>query len=58
MGNLYELFLALLGLNEVTGDIIPEVVYCACTCAIVLFVVSVKLIFKGFDHALGYNKIR
>lgn len=58
MGNLYNLFLALLGLAEITGDIIPEVVYCACICAIVLFAVAIKMIFKGFDNLLGYNKIR
>ena len=58
MGNLYSLFYSLLGLDQVTGDIVPEVVYCACMCATVLFVVAIKMIFKGFNSLLGYNKIR
>lgn len=56
MGNLYDWFMTLLGISGTTGYN-SNVVYCACICAIVLFVVGIKLIFKGFDNLLGYNKI-
>lgn len=58
MGNLYDWFIALLGI-EVTGTgQNSNVIYCACICAIVLFVSGIKLVFRGFDNLLGYNKIR
>lgn len=58
MGNLYDWFIALLGISSTTtSGYNSNVIYCACICAIVLFVVAVKLIFKGFDNLLGYNKI-
>lgn len=58
MGNLYDWFIALLGITTgTTTSYNSNVIYCACICAIVLFAVGVKLIFKGFDNLLGYNKI-
>lgn len=58
MGNLYDWFVALLGI-EVTGTSQnSNVIYCACICAIVLFCVGIKIVFRGFDNLLGYNKIR
>lgn len=57
MGNLYDWLIALIGI-EITGTSQnSNVIYCACICGIVLFVVGVKLIFKGFYNLLGYNKI-
>lgn len=57
MGNLYDWFVALLGITGNATNYNSNVIYCACICAIVLFVVGIKLIFKGFDNLLGYNKI-
>ena len=59
MGNLYDWFMALLGITTGTNtNYNSNVIYCACICAIVLFAVAVKMIFRGFDNLLGYNKIR
>ena len=58
MGSLYEWFVALLGLSETAAGYNSDVVYCACVCAIVLFCVAVKLIFRGFSGLFGYNKIQ
>lgn len=57
MGNLYDWFIALLGISDSTSGYNSNVIYCACICAIVLFCVGIKLIFRGFDNLLGYNKI-
>ena len=58
MGNLYNWFIALLGISTTTGtNQNSNVIYCACICAIVLFISGIKLVFKGFDNLLGYNKI-
>lgn len=58
MGNLYDWFIALLGISGTsTSGYNSNVIYCACICAIVLFCVAVKMIFKGFGSLFGYNKI-
>lgn len=57
MGNLYDFFIELLGISSSTTGYNSNVIYCACICAIVLFAVAIKLIFRGFDNLLGYNKI-
>lgn len=58
MGNLYDWFIALLGISSSsTANYNSNVIYCACICAIVLFCVGVKMIFRGFSNLLGYNKI-
>lgn len=57
MGNLYDWFIDLLGIAETTSGYNSNVIYCSCICAIVLFAVAIKVIFRGFDNLLGYNKI-
>lgn len=57
MGNLYDWFIALLGIEESTSGYNSNVIYCACICAIVLFSVGIKLIFRGFDKTTKYAQI-
>lgn len=56
MGNLYNWFQTLLGISNNSTNYNSNVIYCAGICAIVLFVVSIKIIYKGFENLCGYNK--
>lgn len=55
MGNLYDYFMTLLGITSNTSGLNSNVIYCCCICVIVLFAVSIKIIFKGFSRLCGYN---
>lgn len=57
MGNLYDYFAALVGYDPTVTQS-PEILTCACIAAFVLFLVGVKLIFRGFDRLFGYNAIQ
>lgn len=56
MGNLYDYFASLIGYAPnaaQNGDILQ----CACIAVVVLFVVSIKLILRGFDRLFGYHNM-
>ena len=57
MGNLYDYFMALLGITSNTQGLNSNVIYCCCICVIILFCLCIKLVFRGFDRLLGYNNI-
>lgn len=57
MGNLYDYFMSLIGIVDGMTGYNSNVVYCCCICVVVLFCLACKLIFRGFDRLLGYNKI-
>ena len=56
MGNLYDFYATLLGIEYNTSGYNTNVIYVAGICAIVLFTVAIKIIYKGFNNLCGYNK--